>query len=221
MPQRPAARPSCYAAAKPRLYRTGLAPSRAVDLGLAQARSRASAFVRCRTDPACAPLHNVTTAGTVTDDRLPARPPGGAERFSDHGRACLTVAGARAGQAGRGDTMRTALVLSGGGNLGVVQIAFIEALFARVRPDLIVGTSVGTLNGALLAADPCPGDGGRSHRPRHGPVGRLLSRHLRRRSRGRGVAAHGLSSARNAQGPWACAQASALARPTACQIYRL
>ena len=51
--------------------------------------------------------------------------------------------------------MTTALVLSGGGNLGVVQVGFIEALYARgVWPDLIVGTSVGALNGALLAADP-------------------------------------------------------------------
>ena len=53
--------------------------------------------------------------------------------------------------------MRMALVLSGGGNLGVVQIAFVEALLARgLLPDLIVGTSVGALNGALLAADPSP-----------------------------------------------------------------
>ena len=51
--------------------------------------------------------------------------------------------------------MTSALVLSGGGNLGVVQVAFIEALHARgVKFDLIVGTSVGALNGAMLAAQP-------------------------------------------------------------------
>ncbi|HJN93888.1 MAG TPA: patatin-like phospholipase family protein, partial [Dehalococcoidia bacterium] len=45
-----------------------------------------------------------------------------------------------------------ALVLGGGGNLGVVQVAFIEALAERgVTPDLIVGTSVGALNASFLA----------------------------------------------------------------------
>ena len=45
-----------------------------------------------------------------------------------------------------------ALVLGGGGNLGVVQVAFIEALKERgVTPDLVVGTSVGALNAAYVA----------------------------------------------------------------------
>ena len=53
--------------------------------------------------------------------------------------------------------MTTALVLSGGANRGIIQTAFIEALQARhIRPDLIVGASVGALNGALLAAGPIP-----------------------------------------------------------------
>ena len=47
---------------------------------------------------------------------------------------------------------KLALVLGGGGNLGVVQVAFIEALAERgVRPDLVVGTSVGSLNAAYVA----------------------------------------------------------------------
>jgi len=49
-------------------------------------------------------------------------------------------------------------VLGGGGLLGAVEVGMLRALFeAGVRPDLILGTSVGALNGALLAAD--PGDG--------------------------------------------------------------
>ncbi len=46
-----------------------------------------------------------------------------------------------------------ALVLGGGGNLGVVQVAFVEALAERgIKPDLIVGTSVGALNASFVAA---------------------------------------------------------------------
>jgi NTE family protein len=48
-----------------------------------------------------------------------------------------------------------AFVLSGGGNRGAVQAGAILALLERgVRPDLIVGTSVGGLNGVALAANP-------------------------------------------------------------------
>jgi NTE family protein len=57
------------------------------------------------------------------------------------------------GGAGR----RTALVLGGGGVLGAVQVGMLAAVLeAGVRPDLVLGTSVGALNGALLAADPGP-----------------------------------------------------------------
>lgn len=50
-----------------------------------------------------------------------------------------------------------AFVLGGGGVLGATQVGMLRALAdAGVRPDLIVGTSVGALNGALLAADPSP-----------------------------------------------------------------
>ena len=49
----------------------------------------------------------------------------------------------------------TAFVLGGGGLLGAVEVGMLRALFeADVRPDLILGTSVGALNGALVAADP-------------------------------------------------------------------
>jgi NTE family protein len=49
--------------------------------------------------------------------------------------------------------MTTAFVLSGGGNLGAIQAGMLRALTqAGVRPDLIVGTSVGSLNGAWIAS---------------------------------------------------------------------
>ncbi len=50
---------------------------------------------------------------------------------------------------------RVAFVLSGGGNLGAVQVGMLRALAeAGVRPDLIVGCSVGAINGAAFAAEP-------------------------------------------------------------------
>lgn len=49
--------------------------------------------------------------------------------------------------------MTTAFVLSGGASLGAVEVGMLAALVDRgVRPDLIVGTSVGAFNGAWLAA---------------------------------------------------------------------
>jgi len=46
-------------------------------------------------------------------------------------------------------------VLGGGGSLGAVQVGMLQALFERgIRPDLVVGTSIGAFNGAILAADP-------------------------------------------------------------------
>jgi NTE family protein len=50
-----------------------------------------------------------------------------------------------------------AFVLSGGGNLGALQIGMLRALVERgVMPDLVVGCSVGAINGAALARDPSP-----------------------------------------------------------------
>ena len=55
--------------------------------------------------------------------------------------------------------MTTAFVLGGGGVLGAVEVGMLRALVeAGVRPDLVVGTSVGAVNGAAFAADPT-GDG--------------------------------------------------------------
>lgn len=48
---------------------------------------------------------------------------------------------------------RLALVLGGGGSKGALQVGLYRALCElRVQPDLIVGASVGALNGALIAA---------------------------------------------------------------------
>ena len=53
--------------------------------------------------------------------------------------------------------MTTAFVLGGGGVLGAVEVGMLRALLERgVTPDLVLGTSVGALNGALVASDPTP-----------------------------------------------------------------
>jgi NTE family protein len=51
--------------------------------------------------------------------------------------------------------VNTAFVLGGGGILGAHEIGMLRALSeAGIRPDVVVGTSVGAINGALVAADP-------------------------------------------------------------------
>jgi NTE family protein len=46
-------------------------------------------------------------------------------------------------------------VLGGGGSLGAVQVGMLQALSEHdVPPDLVAGTSVGSLNGAVLALEP-------------------------------------------------------------------
>jgi NTE family protein len=48
-----------------------------------------------------------------------------------------------------------AFVLGGGGVLGAVEVGMLRALFrAGLRPDLVLGTSIGAVNGALVAAEP-------------------------------------------------------------------
>lgn len=54
--------------------------------------------------------------------------------------------------------MSTAFVLGGGGVLGAVEVGMLRALLERgIRPDLVLGTSIGAVNGALLARDPSLG----------------------------------------------------------------
>ncbi len=48
-----------------------------------------------------------------------------------------------------------AFVLGGGGALGAYEVGMLKALFAAgVRPGLVLGTSVGAINGAAVAAEP-------------------------------------------------------------------
>ena len=53
---------------------------------------------------------------------------------------------------------RTAFVLGGARNLGAMQVGMLQALLgAGVAPDLVIGCSVGAINGAAVAADPTSG----------------------------------------------------------------
>ena len=50
---------------------------------------------------------------------------------------------------------KTALVLAGGGSLGAVQVGMLRALLeSGVKPDMVVGSSVGAINGAYFAGEP-------------------------------------------------------------------
>jgi NTE family protein len=50
-----------------------------------------------------------------------------------------------------------AFVLGGGGLLGAHEVGMLQALAeAEIRPDVILGTSIGAVNGAFFAADPTP-----------------------------------------------------------------
>lgn len=54
-------------------------------------------------------------------------------------------------------TPTTAFVLGGGGLLGASQVGMLRALFEDgVRPDVVLGTSVGAVNGVFVAAEPGP-----------------------------------------------------------------
>lgn len=53
--------------------------------------------------------------------------------------------------------IKTALVLSGGGSLGAVQVGMLQALSRTpLAVDMIIGASVGALNGAFFAENPTP-----------------------------------------------------------------
>jgi NTE family protein len=51
--------------------------------------------------------------------------------------------------------VKTAFVLGGGGLLGAHEVGMLRALAeAGITPDIVVGTSIGAVNGAFVAADP-------------------------------------------------------------------
>jgi len=50
---------------------------------------------------------------------------------------------------------RSAIVLGGGGVFGATQVGMLRALLeSDFRPDMVIGTSVGAMNGAAIAANP-------------------------------------------------------------------
>jgi NTE family protein len=54
-----------------------------------------------------------------------------------------------------GKRPQTAFVLGGGGNLGSIQVGQLRALMERgIKPDVVIGCSVGALNGAAVASEP-------------------------------------------------------------------
>ena len=57
-----------------------------------------------------------------------------------------------------------AFVLGGGGHLGAHEVGMLRALLERgIVPDVVLGTSIGAINGAAVAADPTPGAVRRLH----------------------------------------------------------
>jgi NTE family protein len=53
------------------------------------------------------------------------------------------------------DKAKVAFVLSGGASLGAIQAGMLRALYERgIKPDMIVGTSAGAMNGAFIASRP-------------------------------------------------------------------
>jgi NTE family protein len=55
------------------------------------------------------------------------------------------------------EARRVAFILSGGASLGAVQVGMLRALYERgIRPDMLVGTSVGAVNSAWIAGRPDP-----------------------------------------------------------------
>ena len=51
--------------------------------------------------------------------------------------------------------MKVGFVMSGGASLGAIQAGMLQALYERgIAPDLIVGTSVGAINGGYIASRP-------------------------------------------------------------------
>jgi NTE family protein len=55
------------------------------------------------------------------------------------------------------DSTKTAFVFAGGGSFGAIQVGMLQSLAAHgISADMVVGSSVGALNGAFYAGDPTP-----------------------------------------------------------------
>jgi hypothetical protein len=108
-----------------------------------------------------------------------------------------------------------AFVLSGGASLGAIQVGMLQALVdVSLPPDLLVGTSVGSLNGVVVAEDETlgtllpssstPGRG--SDAGRCSPPGRV----------GRASRCRARASCRNSVVPGAGLRASSCSTPATC-----
>ncbi len=53
-------------------------------------------------------------------------------------------------------TLKTALVFTGGGSRGAVEVGALKVIANRIRPDAVIGTSVGAINSAFYAAGLAP-----------------------------------------------------------------
>jgi NTE family protein len=90
---------------------------------------------------------SLTAAATLASDPGVTRPTHSAQ----HG----TASGVWLAVSGSVSEGRTAFVLGGGGVLGSAQVGMLQALLEKkVSPDLIVASSVGALNGLVVAANP-------------------------------------------------------------------
>ncbi len=54
---------------------------------------------------------------------------------------------------GKRSKLKTALVLSGGGSKGAIQVGALKVILDKIIPDVIIGTSIGAFNGAFIALD--------------------------------------------------------------------
>jgi len=52
---------------------------------------------------------------------------------------------------GKKSRLKTTLILSGGGAKGAIQVGALKVILNKIKPDHIVGTSIGALNGAFVA----------------------------------------------------------------------
>jgi predicted acylesterase/phospholipase RssA len=52
---------------------------------------------------------------------------------------------------GKRSKLRTALVLAGGGSKGAVEAGILDVIMKKIIPDVIIGISVGSVNGAAIA----------------------------------------------------------------------
>ena len=74
--------------------------------------------------------------------------------------------------------MKTAFVLGGGGMLGAYEVGMLRALSeAGITPDVVVGTSVGAINGVFSSPAAAPGSRSSASRSTDSPVASTVRTH--------------------------------------------